>query len=203
MKPAFWKEFLLPGSLSILVHSFLLLPLIFLVHAPHSSFFIPAGNVAPGSGPLGLPVIELQEEGEWQEVPPAAPKKVPVPAPPAPAPVAQPLQPSSMPPAAASEGGEYLSIGQVGQKPRFKVKVIPDYPEAAKRANIEGVVILQVDIDASGAVKKVGLVKGLGYGCDEAAIDALKRSVLTPAYLGAQAVPVRQMMLKYNFHFDY
>jgi len=74
----------------------------------------------------------------------------------------------------------------------------PEYPEAAKRVNIEGVVILQVDIDATGAVKKVDLIQGLGYGCDEAAISAMKQSTFTPAFDKGGPVAVR-VPLGYRF----
>ncbi len=75
------------------------------------------------------------------------------------------------------------------------------YPEAAKRANIEGVVILQVDIDATGAVKMVQLIQGLGYGCDEAALAAAQQSLFAPAYAGDEPVAVR-LRIPYRFKFD-
>ena len=201
MKPVLWREFFLPGALSILAHAALLFPWLFLIHGPVPSLATVA--VARTRTASQLPVVDLQEDGEWRKPSVEQKQKVLVVRPTPQATSLQEPGPSGAPPAIVNDSGEYLSIGQVSQRPGFKVKVIPSYPEAAKRANIEGVVILQVDIDASGAVKKVGLIKGLGYGCDEAAIDALKKSVLTPAYLGTQAVPVRQMPLKYNFHFDY
>jgi protein TonB len=64
---------------------------------------------------------------------------------------------------------------------------------------MEGVVILQVDIDATGAVKKVDLVQGLGYGCDEAAIDALWRTTFRPALSGDLPVPVHGLRIPYRF----
>jgi protein TonB len=85
--------------------------------------------------------------------------------------------------------------------PNFVTQVKAVYPEAAKRANIEGVVILQVDIDATGAVKMVRLIQGLGYGCDEAALSAAQQSVFSPAYAGDEPVPVR-LRIPYRFKFD-
>lgn len=46
----------------------------------------------------------------------------------------------------------------------------PPYPEEAKRAEVEGRVMLRVLVDADGKVIDVKLVKGIGFGCDEAAI---------------------------------
>jgi TonB family protein len=90
--------------------------------------------------------------------------------------------------------------GLVTRMPRYQIKK-PLYPEAAKRANIEGVVILQVDIDATGAVKKVLVAQGLGYGCDEAAVAAVQRTPFTPAYSGSEPVPVR-FLLPFRFQFE-
>ena len=46
---------------------------------------------------------------------------------------------------------------------------LPPYPSAALRAEIDGQVLLRVCIDPNGAVDTVQVVKGLGFGCDEAA----------------------------------
>ena len=43
------------------------------------------------------------------------------------------------------------------------------YPKQAKENNIEGTVIIRVFIDRDGEVLDAQVVKGIGYGCDEAA----------------------------------
>ena len=43
------------------------------------------------------------------------------------------------------------------------------YPKKAKENNIEGTVIIRVFIDRDGEVLDAKVVKGIGYGCDEAA----------------------------------
>jgi protein TonB len=96
--------------------------------------------------------------------------------------------------------GPYRSIAEVSRMPRFINQVKPVFPDAAKRANIEGVVILQVDIDATGAVKMVQLIQGLGYGCDEAAVAAIHESTFSPAYAGDEPVPCR-VTQSYRFKF--
>jgi protein TonB len=52
--------------------------------------------------------------------------------------------------------------------------VVPPYPAAAQRAEIEGQVVLSVYVGTGGRVEKVKLVQGLGYGCDEIAIEWAK-----------------------------
>jgi len=128
-----------------------------------------------------------QEDEEWQK--PMTHRKVP-------------LSPAPKPTVVPNVSTGFRSIAQVSQLPHFKTEIKAQYPEAAKRANIEGVVILQVDIDATGAVKMVQLIQGLGYGCDEAALAAVQQSSFTPAYAGDEPVPVR-IRIPYRFKFDY
>jgi TonB family protein len=115
---------------------------------------------------------------------------------PAPKPTPPPAQ------VVSGQGGEgtgaVRSIAEVSQLPQFKTQVKAEYPVAAKQAGLEGVVILQVDIDATGAVMDVSVVQGLGSGCDEAAVAAMKQSTFTPAYAGTDPVPVR-IRIPYRF----
>jgi protein TonB len=67
----------------------------------------------------------------------------------------------------------------------------PAYPLEARRANIEGEVVLRVDITATGDLKNIEVAKGIGHGCDEAAMAALRHSKMSPAYVGDKAVSVR------------
>ena len=47
------------------------------------------------------------------------------------------------------------------------------YPEIAKRAGVEGKVILSFVIDKSGDIKDIQVAKGIGAGCDEEAVRVL------------------------------
>ncbi len=56
------------------------------------------------------------------------------------------------------------------------------YPEIARRAGVEGTVIIHVLIDEKGNVVKTRVLKSLGNnGCDEAAIAAIKKTKWKPA----------------------
>src|SRR5688572_16389712 len=46
------------------------------------------------------------------------------------------------------------------------------YPEEARKNKIEGKVIVQFIINADGTPSDFKVVKGIGYGCDEAAVEA-------------------------------
>ncbi|HMY59708.1 MAG TPA: energy transducer TonB, partial [Pseudomonadota bacterium] len=50
------------------------------------------------------------------------------------------------------------------------------YPEEARAKGIEGNVILRVSVTESGKVHDVKVIKGLGYGLDEAAVAAIRKS---------------------------
>ncbi len=119
--------------------------------------------------------------------------------PPKPKPEPTPPPPSAQAGPAPGEGiGQIRTVAQVSQLPQFKNQVQAVYPEAAKSANLEGVVMLQVDIDASGFVMDVKVIQSLGSGCDEAAVNAMKESTFTPAMAGSEAVPVR-IRIPYRF----
>jgi TonB family protein len=58
----------------------------------------------------------------------------------------------------------------------------PTYTAEARRQGIEGVVTFQVEFDIDGNFKVLRIVKGLGFGLDEQALEALKTYRFTPAY---------------------
>ena len=56
------------------------------------------------------------------------------------------------------------------------------YPEIARKAGIEGRVIIQVQVSEKGRVLKTRIIKSLGHsGCDEAAVKAIKNVKWKPA----------------------
>lgn len=67
-------------------------------------------------------------------------------------------------------------------------KIRPKYTPEAIEDDIQGKVILMVNIDESGMVTEVKLVKGLGYGLDELAIEAVKLWRFYPATLDGKKV---------------
>jgi len=54
------------------------------------------------------------------------------------------------------------------------------YPEIAKRVGVEGKVIVQAVVDETGNVISVNTIKGIGSGCDEVAMDAVRNAKFTP-----------------------
>jgi TonB family protein len=60
-------------------------------------------------------------------------------------------------------------------------KPAPAYTEEARALKIEGDVLLEVEFTASSEVHVVRVVRGLGHGLDEAAVDAARRIRFKPA----------------------
>jgi protein TonB len=69
------------------------------------------------------------------------------------------------------------------------VDVRPDYPEIARRARIEGVVIIEATIGVSGEVQSARVLRSIPL-LDQAATDAVRQWKFTPALLNGVPVPV-------------
>jgi protein TonB len=185
-----------PWGLSLLVHGLALAALLYLgrsrvVDLEGLTLDLSTLASAPASGAAAPPKEEL-----WRR--PNAPSRI---APPPPKKEPESLAPPAPAPPAPVSGNApaYRSIAEVSRLPQALSLVKPGYPPAARQAGVEGTVILQVDIDATGAVKRVDLIQGLGYGCDEAAIDALWKTPFRPAFSGDTPVPVQGLRIPYRF----
>lgn len=53
--------------------------------------------------------------------------------------------------------------------------VTPAYPDLARKAKITGRVFVKVVVAADGSVKSAEVVRGIGGGCDEAALEAAQK----------------------------
>jgi len=73
-------------------------------------------------------------------------------------------------------------------RPKRSVGVQAKYTKDARQAEIEGLVRIEVTVDESGHVIAARLLSGLGYGLDEAALDAAKKCVFEPATLCGRPV---------------
>lgn len=85
----------------------------------------------------------------------------------------------------------FLPFYRVEKRPTFLSKAQLEYPTQAKRRRIEGVVIIEADIDAEGGIVDTRVVKEEGFGFEEAAIEMLMGSVFSPAIIDGRPVAVR------------
>lgn len=67
----------------------------------------------------------------------------------------------------------------------------PQYPEIARKARVQGVVILQCIITKEGTVDEMKVLRGLPMGCTEAATDAVQKWRYKPAYRKSTGLPVK------------
>ncbi|WP_421774991.1 energy transducer TonB [Gracilimonas sp.] len=65
-----------------------------------------------------------------------------------------------------------------------------DYPRAAVAGRIEGRVFVKFVVDENGKVKNPEVIKDIGAGCGEAAIEGIKKVKFTPGKLQGKAVKV-------------
>lgn len=68
------------------------------------------------------------------------------------------------------------------------------YPEMARRAQIEGRVIVQFIIDKEGNVRDPEVIRGIGGGCDEVALKAIKKAKFIPGRQRGMPVLVKYSM---------
>jgi len=61
------------------------------------------------------------------------------------------------------------------------VKPTPEYTSEARSQKVEGEVLLEVEFRASGEVRVLRVVRGLGHGLDESAARAAERIQFKPA----------------------
>ncbi len=65
------------------------------------------------------------------------------------------------------------------------------YPEIARKAGIEGRVVIQFIVDERGNVVNPTVIRGIGGGCDEAAIDAIRGMRFKPGLQQGRPVKVQ------------
>lgn len=65
------------------------------------------------------------------------------------------------------------------------------YPEIAKRAGVEGKVFVRAYVDETGTVVNAEIVKGIGGGCDEAALEAILKTKFTPGKQRGKPIKVQ------------
>jgi periplasmic protein TonB len=63
-----------------------------------------------------------------------------------------------------------------------------------RNTKVEGKVYLLAYINTNGEVDDVKIVKGIGGGCDEAAVEAVKKTKFAPGENGGKAVKVKMTL---------
>jgi protein TonB len=66
-----------------------------------------------------------------------------------------------------------------------------EYPERARKSGIEGRVTVQFIVTENGKVEEPNVIRGIGGGCNEAALEVIKRAEFTPGRQRGKPVRVK------------
>ena len=94
------------------------------------------------------------------------------------------------PPPPEPEGPVRFVVGGNITEPEKLSGPNPVYPEAARRARIQGVVVLECTIGKTGSVQEVKVLRPLPLGLTEAANDAVRKWKFKPSTLNGKPVEV-------------
>ena len=109
----------------------------------------------------------------------------------------KPVQPAPPPPPPVAAGPQARTIGGLSaydsdtldQRPGITKRALPDYPDRARRMNVEGQVMVQVVVDKQGMPRNGQIVRASPTGYfEDAALRAVKRMRFTPGRLKGQVV---------------
>jgi TonB family protein len=75
--------------------------------------------------------------------------------------------------------------------PVVTYQIEPSYSEAARKAKWQGAVVVSLTVDSKGRPQNVHVVKALGMGLDEMAIEAVQKWKFKPGSKNGKAVPVQ------------
>ena len=99
--------------------------------------------------------------------------------------------------APAAPGSPY-KIGGTVTPPSLLHKVEPQYTEEARRTGLEGTVVLNVVVTSEGNTRDMRVVRSLGMGLDEKAIEAVSKWKFSPGMKDGKPVDV-QASIQVNF----
>jgi TonB family protein len=83
-----------------------------------------------------------------------------------------------------------LHAGGDVTRPELLRKMEPEYSEAARSAKLEGTVVLYVTVQPDGSATPIRVLKSLGMGLDEKAIEAVQQWQFKPATKNGEPVAV-------------
>jgi TonB family protein len=100
--------------------------------------------------------------------------------------------------AAPQDQNGVYKVGNGVSAPRVLTKFDPQYTPEASDAKVEGTVLLSVVIGTDGIAHDINVVKGIGSGLDEKAVQALQLWKFEPGQKDGAPVQVRAQ-IEVNF----
>ena len=98
-------------------------------------------------------------------------------------------------------GGGVMSVGGGVAAPRVIHSIVPDFSPEARAAKYQGIVSIQLIVDPEGNPEDIRVVRHLGMGLDEKAVEAVRQYKFKPAMYQGHPVPV-QIVVDVNFTLD-
>jgi protein TonB len=95
-------------------------------------------------------------------------------------------------------GGGLRKIGGGVSAPVLIYQVEPEFSEEARKAKAAGNVLVNLIVDQNGRPQNVHVLRGVGMGLDEKAVEAVKQYKFKPAMEGGKAVAV-ELNVEVNF----
>lgn len=87
-------------------------------------------------------------------------------------------------------GGGVFRVGGGVSAPSVLYKIDPEYSEEARKAKYSGTVVLYIEVDPTGKARNLRVVKGIGLGLDEKAIEAVNKWRFKPGLRDGKPVTV-------------
>jgi periplasmic protein TonB len=78
-------------------------------------------------------------------------------------------------------------------------KTEPEYTEEARKARLQGLVVLRIEVDPRGQAHNITVRQSLGLGLDDRAVDAVRRWKFKPGYLNGKPVTT-VAVVEVSFH---
>jgi TonB family protein len=100
---------------------------------------------------------------------------------------------------AGGYGGGLYHVGGAVSAPQLVSAPDPEFTDEARRVNYGGICVVSLIVDTQGNTQRIQVLKHLGMGLDEKAVEAVKHYHFKPATLGGKAVPV-EMDVEVTFH---
>ncbi|HUP48750.1 MAG TPA: TonB family protein [Thermoanaerobaculia bacterium] len=112
-------------------------------------------------------------------------------APPPPEPALEPERPALVSPGGLTDQtGVWAAVPPGGTQPEEIDRVIPRYPNAARRAGVSGAVVIRGIVRRDGRIDNVEIIKDLPHGLGESARDAVSRWRFRPATYRGEPIDV-------------